>query len=212
MLQGINKRLGFILDDQVRVTDPSRGGNLVVPSLPNPALIDGWGDDSFKVFADDAANEEDSEVVLDGGEFCVIDSRLLVEFFTLFVEIDSHGVESQLRFPFNQSRFPPKLVYNPVLSGLDPPFSAGLVFVGQDRPGPCQQDLRAASHASQTSHLHAGTMSFIICNHNKASKPLVELLAVYLHPDPVGYDFAPGRSSAKRFTPEDLEHLAAVKS
>lgn len=56
---------------------------------------------------------------------------------------------------------------------------------------------------------HAGTVSLIICHHDKPPEALVKTLPVaFLHSNEVCYDLTPGRSGAERFAPQNLEHLA----
>lgn len=54
---------------------PCRNQNLlVVSSLPGPAQIDGWADNVAEIVRDDAANEEDGEVVFHGSQLRVVDA------------------------------------------------------------------------------------------------------------------------------------------
>ena len=84
-------------------------------SLPGPAHIDRWADNVGEILRDDAANKQDREVVFHSGEFRIVYSRFLVQFFRPLVESDSDGVESQVGFSVDHSRFLSDLVHNSVL-------------------------------------------------------------------------------------------------
>lgn len=79
-------------------------------------------------------DEEDWEVVLDGGEFRIVNARLFDETFRPFVEINAHRFKTQLGLSVQLLGPLPGLVDDSMFQGLDAPLSAGLVLICQDGP------------------------------------------------------------------------------
>lgn len=185
------------------------GSDLVIGGMPFllfPTSIDRRTDNIMEIRRVNSTDEEDWEVMLDGGEFCIINAGLFDKSFRSFVEINAHRIKPQLGLSIQPLGPLPGLVNNPMFQGFHAPLSAGLVLICQD--GPVKQVSKAEMEGLQNGAcLHAGTMAFIVCHHNKAPEPLIESPSVLLEANLMGHHLAFWCPSAQRLAPENLEDL-----